>query len=69
MVINQKFFINGFTSLFHGSPNMDTLVALGSTAAFVYSTYALFAMTGAQLQGDMDGVMTYMQDVYKRQGT
>ena len=64
MVINQKFFINGFKSLFHGSPNMDTLVALGSTAAFVYSTYALFAMTGAQLQGDMDGVMTYMHEFY-----
>ena len=64
MVINQKFFINGFKSLFHGSPNMDTLVALGSSAAFVYSTYALFAMTGAQLQGDMDGVMTYMHEFY-----
>ncbi len=64
MVINQKFFINGFKSLFHGSPNMDTLVALGSTAAFVYSTYALFAMTGAQLQGDMDGVMSYMHEFY-----
>ena len=64
MVINQKFFINGFKSLFHGSPNMDTLVALGSTAAFVYSTYALFAMTGAQLQGDMDGVMIYMHEFY-----
>lgn len=64
MVINQKFFINGFKSLFHGSPNMDTLVALGSTASFVYSIYALFAMTGAQLQGDMDGVMAYMHEFY-----
>ena len=57
MVINQKFFISGFRSLWHRAPNMDTLVALGSTAAFGYSTYALFAMTGAQVQGDMDGVM------------
>ena len=55
MVINQKFFISGFKSLFHGAPNMDTLVALGATAAFVYSTYALFAMTGAQVRGDTDG--------------
>ena len=60
MVINQKFFISGFKSLWHRSPNMDTLVALGATAAFVYSTYALFAMTGAQVRGDMDAVMTYM---------
>ena len=52
MVINQKFFINGFKSLFHGAPNMDTLVALGATASFGYSTYALFAMTGAQVRGD-----------------
>lgn len=64
MVINQKFFINGFKSLFHRSPNMDTLVALGSTASFVYSTYALFAMTQAQVQGDMEGVMTYMHEFY-----
>lgn len=64
MVINQKFFINGFKSLFHGAPNMDTLVAMGSAAAFVYSTYALFAMTGAQVQGDMEGVMSYMHEFY-----
>ena len=64
MVINQKFFISGFKSLWHRSPNMDTLVALGATAAFGYSTYALFAMTGAQVRGDMDAVMTYMMDFY-----
>ena len=64
MVINQKFFISGFKSLWHRAPNMDTLVALGSSAAFVYSTYALFAMTGAQVRGDMDGVMRYMMDFY-----
>ena len=64
MVINQKFFINGFKSLFHGSPNMDTLVALGSTASFGYSTYALFAMTGAQIRGDMTAVMSYMHEFY-----
>lgn len=64
MVINQKFFINGFKSLLHGAPNMDTLVALGSAAAFVYSTYALFAMTGAQAAGDMEGVMAYMHEFY-----
>ena len=64
MVINQKFFISGFKSLFHRSPNMDTLVALGSTAAFVYSTYALFAMTDAQLAGDMQAVMDYMYEFY-----
>ena len=64
MVINQKFFINGFKSLFHRSPNMDTLVALGAGAAFVYSTYALFAMTDAQVKGDMDGVMAYMHEFY-----
>ena len=64
MVINQKFFINGFKSLFHGSPNMDTLVALGSTASFGYSTYALFAMTGAQVRGDMTSVMSYMHEFY-----
>ena len=54
MVINQKFFISGFQSLWHRAPNMDTLVALGATAAFGYSTYALFAMTGAQVRGDTD---------------
>ena len=64
MVINPKFFISGFKSLWHRSPNMDTLVALGSTAAFVYSTYALFAMTDAQVKGDMEGVMTYMMEFY-----
>ena len=64
MVINQKFFINGFKGLWHRAPNMDTLVALGSSAAFVYSTYALFAMTGAQVRGDMDAVSTYMMDFY-----
>ncbi len=64
MVINQKFFISGFKSLAHKAPNMDTLVALGATAAFVYSTYALFAMTDAQVRGDMDGVMTYMHEFY-----
>ena len=64
MVINQRFFISGFKALWHRAPNMDTLVALGSTAAFVYSTYALFAMTGAQVRGDMDAVMDYMMDFY-----
>ncbi len=64
MVINQKFFISGFKSLFHKAPNMDTLVALGSSAAFVYSTYALFAMTDAQVKGDMDAVMHYMHEFY-----
>ncbi len=64
MVINQKFFISGFKSLVHGAPNMDTLVALGSMASFVYSTYALFAMTGAQVQGDMELVMSYMHEFY-----
>ena len=64
MVINQKFFINGFKGLIHGSPNMDTLVAMGSMASFVWSTYALFAMTGAQVQGDMDAVMSYMHEFY-----
>lgn len=64
MVINQKFFINGFKSLWHRAPNMDTLVALGSMAAFVYSTYALFAMTDAQMRGDMAEVMTYMHEFY-----
>ena len=64
MVINQKFFISGFKSLAHKAPNMDTLVALGATAAFVYSTYALFAMTDAQVRGDMDGAMAYMHEFY-----
>ena len=64
MVINQKFFISGFTSLTHRAPNMDTLVALGSTAAFGYSTYALFAMTDAQVKGDMEMVMHYMHEFY-----
>ena len=64
MVINQKFFISGFKSLWHRAPNMDTLVALGATAAFVYSTYALFAMTGAQVRGDAEAVMNYMMDFY-----
>ncbi len=64
MVINQKFFISGFRGLLHRVPNMDTLVALGSAAAFVYSTYALFAMTDAQAKGDMDAVMMYMHEFY-----
>ena len=64
MIINQKFFISGFTSLLHKSPNMDTLVALGSGASFAYSTYALFAMTGAQMWMDMDAVMQYMDEFY-----
>ena len=64
MVINQKFFISGFQSLWRRAPNMDTLVALGATAAFGYSTYALFAMTGAQVRGDTEAVMTYMMDFY-----
>ncbi len=64
MVINQKFFISGFQSLWHRAPNMDTLVALGSSAAFVYSTYALFAMTAAQARGDMAAVMEYMMEFY-----
>ncbi len=64
MVMNQKFFISGFKSLWHRAPNMDTLVALGSAAAFVYSTYALFAMTDAQLNGDSDAVMGYMHEFY-----
>ena len=64
MVINQKFFISGFKSLWHRAPNMDTLVALGATAAFVYSTYALFAMTDAQVRGDMGAVMDYMMEFY-----
>lgn len=64
MVINRKFFVSGFQSLLHRAPNMDTLVALGSGAAFVYSTYALFAMTDAQVKGDMDAVMSYMHEFY-----
>ena len=64
MVINQKFFISGFRGLLYKAPNMDTLVALGSGAAFVYSTYALFAMTDAQVRMDMDGVMHYMHEFY-----
>ena len=64
MVINQKFFISGFKGLIHRAPNMDTLVALGSGASFVYSTYALFAMKDAQMRGDMDAVMSYMHDFY-----
>ncbi|MBQ2287156.1 MAG: heavy metal translocating P-type ATPase, partial [Lachnospiraceae bacterium] len=64
MIINQKFFISGFTSLLHRAPNMDTLVAMGSGASFVYSTYALFAMTDAQMHGDMEAVMSYMHEFY-----
>ena len=64
MVINQKFFINGFRSLLHGAPNMDTLVALGAAASFGYSTYALFAMTDAQVRGDAAAVMQYMHEFY-----
>ncbi|MCI8996102.1 MAG: heavy metal translocating P-type ATPase [Lachnospiraceae bacterium] len=64
MVINQKFFVSGFRGLMHRAPNMDTLVALGAGASFVYSTYALFAMTDAQMQGDMARVMEYMHEFY-----
>lgn len=64
IVINQKFFISGFKSLWHRAPNMDTLVALGSTAAFGYSTFALFAMTDAQVKGNADAVMSYMHEFY-----
>ena len=64
MVINQKFFISGFKGLIHGAPNMDTLVALGSAASFGYSVYALFAITAAQVKGDMDAVMSYMHEFY-----
>ena len=64
MVINQKFFISGFRSLWHRAPNMDTLVALGAGASYGYSLYTLFAMTGAQMRGDMAGVMTYMHEFY-----
>ena len=64
MVINQKFFISGFKSLWHRAPNMDALVALGSAAAFVYSTIALFAMTDAQVKGNSDEVISYMHEFY-----
>ena len=64
MVINQKFFISGFTSAWHKAPNMDTLVAMGAGASFGYSVYALFAMSGAQMTGDMNGVMKYMDSFY-----
>lgn len=64
MVINQKFFVSGFRGIIHSAPNMDTLVALGAGAAFVYSTYTLFAMTGAQEAGDQETVMMYMHDFY-----
>ncbi|MCR5665993.1 MAG: heavy metal translocating P-type ATPase [Eubacterium sp.] len=64
MVINQKFFIGGYTSLFHRSPNMDTLVALGATASYVYSLYALFAMSGAYLTGDNEAITQYMHEFY-----
>lgn len=64
MVINQKFFISGFKGLLHRAPNMDTLVALGSGASFIYSTYALFAMTDAQLKGNDTAVMSYGYEFY-----
>ncbi len=64
MIVNQKFFISGFKSLWHRAPNMDTLVALGAGASYVYSTYALFAMTDAQMRMDMDAVMAYMHELY-----
>ena len=64
MVINQRFFISGFKGLIHGAPNMDTLVAMGSAASFCWSTYVLFAMTGAQLAGDNEAVMNYMHNFY-----
>ena len=64
MVINQKFFISGFRSMIHRAPNMDALVALGSGASFLYSTYVLFAMTVAQMQMDHEKVMSYMHDLY-----
>ncbi len=64
MIINQKFFISGFKSLWHHAPNMDALVALGSAAAFIYSTVALFAMTDAQVEGNTDAVMSYMHEFY-----
>ena len=64
MIVNQKFFVSGFKSLLHRAPNMDTLVALGAGASYVYSTYALFAMTDAQMHMDMAGVMSYMHEFY-----
>ena len=64
MVINQKFFVSGFKGLLHRAPNMDTLVALGSGASFVYSTYALFRMTGAQIEGGSDAAMVWMHEFY-----
>ena len=64
MVINQRFFVSGLKGLMHGAPNMDTLVALGAGASFLYSTYALYAMTDAQMHGDMTGVMRYMHEFY-----
>lgn len=64
MVINQKFFVSGFKALIHRSPNMDTLVALGAGASFIYSVYALFAMTNAQVNNDMSLVMKYMDEFY-----
>ena len=64
MIINQKFFVSGFRGLMHGAPNMDTLVALGATASFGYSVFALFAMTAAMVDGDMDKVMEYMMEFY-----
>lgn len=64
MVINQKFFISGFNALWNRSPNMDTLVAMGSAASFLYSTYALYAMTGSHVSGDMAGMMSYMHEFY-----
>lgn len=64
IVINQKFFINGFKGLVHKAPNMDTLIAIGSAAAFIYSTYSLFAMTAAQLRNDTEAVMGYMHEFY-----
>jgi Cu2+-exporting ATPase len=64
MVINQKFFVSGFKGLIHRAPNMDTLVALGAAAAFIYSTYALFAMSGAQAAGDIEGAAAYMDEFY-----
>ncbi len=68
MVINQHFFVSGFRSLIHRAPNMDTLVALGATAAFLYSTYVLFAMTDAEMKGNMEAVMDYMHDFYFESG-
>ena len=64
MVINQKFFVNGFKGMIHLTPNMDTLVALGAGASYGYSVYALYAMTAAQVSGDMDGVMSFMHEFY-----